>query len=115
MLEEFEIKHNEDQALALFQRDLELSPGESCIILEEAQDGTFYEPIKDKDSSMFLVDEYYRSFNLIHDFSSSALSTTTIAHEDDNLAKGFFLLVPSEEQEATTLIHGDLMRSPSPY
>ena len=98
VIEEFERKQNGDQALALFQRDLEMSLGESCIILEEAQDGLYYETIKGfKDSSKFLVDEYYQSFNSVHDFSSSTLSTTTTTHEDDNWVKGFFLLVLSKE------------------
>ena len=83
--------------------------------LEEAQDGTTYEPIKGvKDSPTFLVDEYYRSFNLIHDFSSSAFSTTTIAHADDNWVKGLFILVPSKDQEDPTLIHEDFKRKPYP-
>ena len=74
--------------------------GERCIILEEEQDGINYEPIKGvKDSSTILVDEYYRSFNLIHDFSSSTLSTTTIIHEDDNWLNGSFVLLTSKEQE----------------
>ena len=56
--------------------------GERCIILEEEQDGTSYELIKGvNDSSTFLVDEYYRSFNLVHDFPSSTLFTTTTTHE----------------------------------
>ena len=42
----FERKQNGDQALALFERDLEMPLGERCIILEEAQDGTNYELIK---------------------------------------------------------------------
>ena len=59
VLEGFERKQNGDQALALFQRDLEMPLGESCIILEEAQDGTTYELVKGvKDSPTFLVDEY---------------------------------------------------------
>ena len=58
--EEFERKQNGDQALVLFQRDLEMPLGEICLILEEAQDGTTYEPINGvKDSPTFLVDEYY--------------------------------------------------------
>ena len=85
VLEEFERKQNGDQAPALFQRDLEMTLGESCIILEEAQYGTFFETIKGvRDSSTLLVDDYYQIFNLVHDFSSSTLPTTTIAHEDDN-------------------------------
>ena len=39
MFEEVASKQNEDQVLALFQRDLELAHGESCIVLEEAQEG----------------------------------------------------------------------------
>ena len=35
-------------------------------------------------------------------------------HEDDNWVKGFFLLMPSKEQEAPTLIHGDWLRAPPP-
>ena len=39
-------KQNRDQALALFQRDLEMPLGEKCIFLGEAQDGTNYESVK---------------------------------------------------------------------
>ena len=46
MLEGFERKQNGDQALALFQSDFEMPLGKRCIILEEAQDGTNYEPCK---------------------------------------------------------------------
>ena len=85
VLEGFERKQNGDQALALFQRDLEMPIGESCIILEEAQDGIYYEPIKGiEDSPTFPVDEYYLSFNLVHEFPSSTLFTTTTTHENDN-------------------------------
>ena len=41
VLEEFERKQNEYQALALFQRDLEIPLGESCIILKEEHDQNF--------------------------------------------------------------------------
>ena len=43
MFEKVASKQNEDQTLALFRRDLELPLGESCIFLEEEQDGTFGE------------------------------------------------------------------------
>ena len=77
---------------------MEFPLAEISIVLEEAQDVTFDEPIKgDKDPSTFLVDEYFRSFHLVHDLSSYALSTTTITHEDDNWVKGFFILVPCGE------------------
>ena len=90
-------KKNGDQALALFQRDLEMPLGEICLILEE-QDRTTYEPIKGvKDSPTFLVDEYYRSFIFVHDFPSSTLFSTTTTHKNDNWVKGFFLAVPSKE------------------
>ena len=108
-------KQNRDQALALFQRYLELPLGGN-LIFEEAQYDTYDGPIKgDKDPSTLLVDEYFIKFNLFHDLSSYALRTTAIEHEDDNWVKGFFLLVLSEEQEALTPIHGDLMREPFPY
>ena len=60
VLEEFERKQSGDQAIVLFQIDLEMPLGESCIILEEEEYGTYYEPIKGvNDSPTFLVDEYY--------------------------------------------------------
>ena len=40
VLEELEIKQNGDEALALFQRYLEMHVGEGCINLEEAKYGT---------------------------------------------------------------------------
>jgi len=89
--------------------------GEKCIFLGEAQDGTNHESVKGvKDSPTCLVDEYYPSFKLVHEFPSSTPFTTTTTHENDNWARGFFLLVPSREKEAPTLIHGDLLRSPQP-
>ena len=113
VLEGFERKKNGDQALAPFQRDLEMPFGERCIFLEEAQDGTNYEPVKGvKDSPTFLVDEFYQSFKLVHDFPSSTPFTTTTTHENDNWVKGFFLLVPSKDKEDTIVIHGDFMRAP---
>ena len=82
--------------------------------LEEAQDGTIYELVKGvKDSPTFLVDEYYQIFNLVHDFSSSTLPTTTIAHEDDNWVKRFLIFVSTKEEEPHTVIQWDLMRGPS--
>ena len=42
VLESLRERKNGDQALALFQRDLDMPLGESCIILEEAQDNTTY-------------------------------------------------------------------------
>ena len=85
MLEGFERKTNGDQALAVFQRDWEIPLGERCIFLEEAQDGTNYEPVKGvMDSPTLMVDEYYQSFKLVHDFTSSTPFTTTRTHENDN-------------------------------
>ena len=116
VFEELENKQNKHHALALFQRNLELALGGNCIIQEEAQDDTCDGPIKgDKYPSTFLVDEYCINFNLVHKFSSYALPITTMAHEDDNQVKGFFLLVRSEEKEASTLINGDVTRAQYPY
>ena len=115
VLEGFERKQNGDQALALFQRDLEMPLGEKCIFLGEAQDGTNYESVKGfKGSPTFLVDEYFPSFKLVHDSPSSTPFTTTTTHENDNWVRGLFLLVPIKEKEAPTLIHGDLLREMPP-
>ena len=57
VLEGFERKQNGDQALALFQRDLEMPLGERCIIFEEEKYDTTYELFKGvKDSPTSLVD-----------------------------------------------------------
>ena len=89
--------------------------GERCIFLEEAQDGKNYELVKGfMDSPTFLVDEYYQSSKFFHAFPSSTPFTTTTTHENDNWVKGFFLLVPSKEKKAPTLIHGDFLRAPPP-
>ena len=113
--EGLEIKQNRDQALALFQRDLEMLLGEKCIFLGEAQDGTKYESLKRlNDSPTCLVDEYYPSFKLVHEFPCSTHFTTTTTHENDNWVRGLFLLVPSKEKEAPTLIHEDFLRAPRP-
>ena len=89
--------------------------GEKRILFGEEQDGTNYESVKGfKDSTTCLVDEYYPSFELIHDFPSSTPFTTTTTHKNDNWVNGFFLVVPSKEKEALTLIHGYLMRALPP-
>ena len=83
--EVIERKQNTNQALAFFQRDLEKPLGEKCIFLGEAQDGTNHESVKGvKDSSTFLVDEYYPSFKLVHEFPCSTPFTTTTTHENGN-------------------------------
>ena len=88
---------------------------ERCIFLEESKDGTNYEPVKGfKDSPTFLVDEYYPSLKLVHEFPSSTPFTTTTTHDNDNLVRVFFLLVPSKEKEDPTIIHGDLLRETPP-
>ena len=78
--------------------------------MEEVQDYTYDGPIKgDKDPCTFLVDEYCRNFDLVHNFSSYALPITTMAHEDGKWVKGFSLLV--KEKESATCVHDDLMNT----
>ena len=113
-----DLKENKIQTrhLHFFQRDLEMPLSEKCIFLGEAQDGTNYESVKGvKDSPTFLVDEYFPSFKLVHDSPSSTPFTTTTTHENDNWVRGFFLLVPSKQHLAPTLIHVDFLRAPPIY
>ena len=68
MLEEFEVKQDEDQALAWFLRDYELDLVKCCIVLEEAHGHTITEPTNEGScASISLIDEHCRE--LVHNSS----------------------------------------------
>ena len=58
MFEELENKQNKDQALALFQRNLELPLGGNCITLKEEHDQNFTDPTNEgSGASITFMDE----------------------------------------------------------
>ena len=109
VLEEFEVKQYEDQALALFLRDYELPLGKCCTILE-AYDHTVTEKTNGGScGSIILMDENCR--DLAHN-SSPHTSISATSCGDENWVKGFFLLMPQEEHDTFTLPVEVLMVKP---
>ena len=95
VFQELDNEHNKDQALALFQRNLELPLGGNCIILKKAHDHTFTETTNEGISaSIGLMYEYIRE--LVHN-SSPHTSISATPCGDENWVKGYFMLVPQEE------------------
>ena len=63
VLEEFEVKQYEDQALSWFLRDYELPLGKCCRILEEAHDHTVTQKTNEGICGyIILIDEHCRDF-----------------------------------------------------
>ena len=94
VLEKFEVKQYEDQALAWFLRDYELPLGKCCTILEEAHDHTVTQKTNGGIcGSIILIDEHCR--DLAHN-SSPHTSISATSCGDENWVKGFFMLVPCE-------------------
>ena len=88
VLEEFEVKQYEDQALAWFLRDYELPLGKCCTILEEAHDHTVTQKTNGGIcGSIILIDEHYR--DLAHN-SSPHTSISATSRGDENWVRGFF-------------------------
>ena len=97
MLEEVEVKQDEDQAPAWFQRDYEFFMGNCCTVLEEAHDLTFIKPTNgDYCITIILMDVYCKMF--VYNYSPHTFNSA-ISCGDENWVKGFFLLVPHEDQE----------------
>ena len=110
VLEEFEVKQYEDQALAWFLRDYEFPLEKCCTILEEEHDHTVTE--KNYGGScgyIILMDEHCR--DLSHN-SSPHTSISATSCGDENWVKGFFLLMPQEENDTSTLPVEGLMVKP---
>ena len=88
VLEEFEVKQYEDQALAWFLRDYDLPLGKCCTILEEAHYYTVTELTNEEIcASISLMDECCKE--LVHT-SSLPTSISATSCGDENWVKGFF-------------------------
>ena len=88
VLEEFEVKQYEYQALAWFLKDYELPLGKCCTILEEAHDHTVTQKTNGGIcGSIILIDEHCR--DLAHN-SSPHTSISATSCGDENWVKGFF-------------------------
>ena len=81
VLEDFEVKQDEDKAHVRCQRDYKLPIGVSCIVLEEGHDLTLVDP------TLNLMDDYFQE--LVH-YSSSYTHMDTNTHRDEFWVKRFF-------------------------
>ena len=110
VLDEFEVKQDEDQALEWFQIDYEFPLGNCFIVLEEEHDIFL---IKSTNGgiceSIILMEEYCKE--LVH-ISSPHTFNSSISGGDENWVKVFFLLVLHEEQKAPPFFVDDLMINP---
>ena len=88
VLEKFEFKQYEDQALAWFLRDYELPLGKCCTILEEAHDHIVTQKTNGGICGyIILIDENCR--DLAHNYSPhTSISSTSCG--DENWVKLFF-------------------------
>ena len=110
VLEDFEVKQYEDQELAWFLRDYEFPLGKCCAILEEEHDHTVTEKTNGGSCEYIsLMDECFR--DLVHN-SSPHTSISSRSCGDENWVKGFFLLMPQEENDTSTLLVEGLMVNP---
>ena len=110
VLEDCADKIDENQALDLFQRKLELFSGESLFSMEESNEITLVVLTSDEEyAAISLLDEYCRE--LIHS-SSPYTSISSKSGGDENWENEFSLLVPHEEKEAPIGVHDELMNSP---
>ena len=104
MLEEFWDADDEFQAHGHFLRKADFSHGRSSLFSEELEEIPCVGPSHGGiDVSTPLVDTFFIEL-FHHNLFHTPMATNT--HEDDNWVKGFFLLMPSKEHEAPTLIHG---------
>ena len=102
VLEKFEVKQYEDQTLAWFLRDYSLHLGKCCTILEEAHDHIVTQKTNGGIcGSIILIDEHCRY--LAHN-SSPHTSISATSRGDENWVRGFFLLMPQEEDDTSTLL-----------
>ena len=103
MLEDCVDNFDENQALGLFQKKLELFPRKSLFPMGGS--------VEDEDwEAIIWVDEYCRVLIQVstHTFILSSSS------ENENWEKEFSLLVQQEELEAFLGVHDDLWNAPSP-
>ena len=108
VFKDFEVKQDEYQAPACFQRDYEFPLGNCCTVLEEAHDLTFIKPTNgDSCKSISLMDAYCSI--LIYHYSSHTFDST-ISGGDENWVKGFYLLVPVHEEQEDPPSSDDLMK-----
>ena len=113
VLEEFWGADDEFQAQGHCLRKANFSHRRNPIFTEESKELPCVGPAHDRfDTSTTLLDTFCREL-FHHNLFHTPMESYT--HEDDNWMKGFFVLIPSKEQEVPTLIHGDLLREPPPY
>ena len=103
VLEDCADKFDENQALRLFQKKLELFSRKNLFPMKESNEDEYGEAIS-------WVDEY--CIDLIH--SSTHTSISTSSSGDENWEKEFSLLVQQEELETFLGVHDDFLNSPSP-
>ena len=109
VLKEFWDVDDEFQAHAHYPRKDEFSHARSHVFSEELEEIPFVGPAHDGfDASTLLVGTFCRGLFYYNSVHTSSLAGT---HRDENWVKGFFLLMPHEEQEAPTYSIDDLMVS----
>ena len=92
-LEECADKLDENQALGLSQRKLELFFGESLFSMEESDEITLVGSSSDEeDATISLVDDNCRDMTLAHNYLTHMFISTTSFGDEDGV-KGFSLLV----------------------
>ena len=110
VLEEFDVKQDEDKALAWFLRDYDSPLGKCCIVLDEEHDHTVIEPTNGGScGSIILMDKHCK--DLAHNYSPHT-SISAAPCGDENWVKRFFLLMPQEEHDTSTLPVDGLMVKP---
>ena len=110
VLKEFWDADDEFQAHAHCSRKDEFYHGRSPIFSEESEDIPCVGPSHDGfDASTPLVGTFCRG---LFYYKSVHTSSSVGTHRDDNWVKGFFLLMPHEEQEAPTYSIDELMVQP---
>ena len=113
VLYEDTFKQEGNQALVLVQRDYELPLGESHKYLKEEHDITTIGPENDgEDAFKILMGKSCKEVRLVHHSSlPTSISSTSIG--DENLVKGFFLMLPHEEYEnSISPFYDDMIRAP---
>ena len=94
---------DENQALGLFPKKLELIHGNNLFPMGELDEDADGEAI-------MWVDNYCKY--MIHSYTRTSISASSSG--DENWVKEFFLLVQQEELKAFLGVHDDLLNAPSP-
>ena len=97
VLEDCADKLDENQALGLFQRKLELFSIDSLFSMEELDELTLARSSNDEEgATISLVDNNYIVMDLAHHDLTHIFNSTTSFGDEDGV-KGFSLLAPHEE------------------